>query len=155
MNIPFKSKHSFFLADYPTRQRETANIYIDGVFPATMKLLLKFVYEDRVDEDDVTWELFDVASLCDVGNLEDVCLNVLTRRFDATSCVVMLEAGYYRGQQDLFDLAVGFVRRNRAEVTRTDEWRRLVAEDGHLAGVALGIESLDRPLSRRKKNEAK
>jgi hypothetical protein len=103
-------------------------ITITAFEPDVVKQLITFIYEDKVDEEAVTWELYNAAKMYEVNRLQQLCLRGLRKKLDLDTCCEMLKSAFVHDLDEIFDFAIVFLKKNKEGVSQTNEWQELVKE---------------------------
>ncbi len=105
--------------------------------PEVADQLITFLYEDEVNEDAVTWELYNLAKMYEVERLQQLCLRGLRKQLDVGNCCQMLEAAFLHGLDELFDFGIKFLKEKKELVSQTDGWKDMVKNNGLMVKLVL------------------
>jgi hypothetical protein len=121
-------RSEFFKALFTENIKEVSEnrVAIRGVRPDILELILKFIYTDRIDSSDISWDLFEAATTYGVARLDRLCSSSLRQSLDVSNCCRMLESSFANDLEELFNVAIDFMQKNREQVVGTDEFNRIM-----------------------------
>ena len=98
-------------------------LYIPDMTPATMKILLDFIYTDKVAKKHVDINLLKAAHRFAMDDLKTVCSTVLTYKLRVSNAIEVYLAARQTKATPLEDRARNFIIGHLDEVMKTPQWK--------------------------------
>ena len=132
------SRSDVFKAMFGMRESveaKTGQVEIKNLEPQVLKLLLEFIYTDRLGESDLKsygQDLFEAADRYNIRRLAVVVEEFLSLNVSTENVCALLHLAHLHEAVILEKMATNYLLRNVAAVKKTDGWKELRAVNAEL-----------------------
>ena len=131
------------------RESESGIIEIEDFSPEVVESLLKYIYTNEIEEDEISIDLLMATDKYDLGKvLKDICVIKLKSNLTIQNAVEVLAKSYQIGCKDLKKSAVKFIKENQGKIVPSETYHEIFLQ-------ALGSIFLDTRTKKSKKHKHK
>jgi speckle-type POZ protein len=110
-------------------ENQTGVVKVDDINGKTMKSLLKYIYKDQVEEEDVDADLLLAADKYDLPGLVSQCKSLLVYTLSTENIFDILMASRMLDLNDINKLAMKWIRRHANDIQDGDQWNKFKREN--------------------------
>jgi speckle-type POZ protein len=114
-------------------ENQTGVVKVDDIEAKTMKSLLKYIYKNQVEPEDVDGDLLLAADKYDLQDLVSQCKNKVGYILSTENIFGILMASRMLDLNDINKLAMKWIRRHANDIQDGDQWNKLKIENPDLA----------------------
>jgi speckle-type POZ protein len=114
-------------------ENQTGVVKVDDVDAKTMKSLLKYIYKNQVEPEDVDGDLLLAADKYDLPGLVSQCKNKVGHILSTENIFGILMASRMLDLNDINELAMKWIRQWSNDIQCGDQWNKLKSENPDLA----------------------
>jgi hypothetical protein len=114
-------------------ENQTGVVKVDDIKAKTMKSLLKYIYKNQVEPEDVDGDLLMAADKYDLQDLVSQCKNKLVYTLSTENIFGILMASRMLDLNDINKLAMKWIRQHANDIQDGDQWNKLKIENPDLA----------------------
>jgi speckle-type POZ protein len=119
------------------REAREGKIELHDYEPDVVKHMARFIYKDDVEEEAISWSLFEAAAMFELSDLKQMCLDGLSKDINTENCCTLLEMAFRYDLDKIFDLAMAYFRANKMSVAKTPEWEKMKNNKELMAKIVL------------------